>query len=228
MDATATTEFRSRCMRGGYLSQDRPDLMFAVKDSSRRMASPQQADLGKLTRIARYLWRYPRLAQRFSWQRLPKVLTVECDSDFAGCTRTRKSTSGYVALLGKHCIASRSVTQSVLATTTAEAEFYGLCSAISSSLGLQSLLADIGFDLSIRVGMDASAGLAMASRRGLGRAKHIHVQYLWVQELVANRRVDLHKGHGEDNRSDLLTKHLQAPRLRKLMESLGFQWLEPM
>ena len=80
--------------------------------------------------------------------------------------------------------------------------------------------------MNIKIGMDASAAIAMASRRGFGKAKHMHVQYLWIQELIQNRTIVLVKVGTEDNRSDLTTKHLQAPRMKMLMERLGFYYVD--
>ena len=120
----------------------------------------------------------------------------------------------------------RSVSQSILALSSAEAEFYGLCSAAAASIGLRSLLSDLGLEVRIQIGMDASAAIAMASRRGLGKAKHMHVQYLWIQELIQSQEVKLQKIPTEENRSDLLTKHLQAPRMNKLLKALGFHYAD--
>ena len=217
-------DVRSITMRAAYLALDRPEMMFAVKEAARTAADPTEGTKQQLRRIARYLKHRPRLVQQFRWQQMPATLSVECDSDYAGCKRTRKSTSGYVAMLGRHCVAARSKTQSVIATSSGEAEFYALCSATSSALGLQALLADMGITVKIVIGMDATAGKAMASRRGLGRAKHIHVQYLWVQSVVASGAVELKKIPGESHRSDLMTKHLAAPRMEKLLVAMDFEF----
>ena len=107
-----------------------------------------------------------------------------------------------------------------------EAEFYAICSAVSQGLGLKSLLGDLKVHVKVRVGVDASAGKAMASRRGLGKSKHIDVQYLWVQAKVADQEVLLQKIPGEENRSDLMTKYLQAPRQNMLLEALGYEVVE--
>ncbi|PKI52175.1 hypothetical protein CRG98_027445 [Punica granatum] len=45
------------------------------------------------------------------------------DADFAGCVDSRKSTSGYVFLLAGGVISWRSIKQSMVATSTMEAEF---------------------------------------------------------------------------------------------------------
>jgi len=68
---------------------------------------------------------------------------------------------------------------------------------------------------------DATAAISLSSRRGLGKARHIAVGFLWVQQLVSEKRLVLKKVDGAKNRSDLLTKHLAAPRLRELLAACG-------
>ena len=215
-------DYRSRCMRGSYLALDRPDLMYSVKESSRKMSNPCEADVGKLDRIARYLIKQPRVVQKFPWQCLPEILKIECDSDHAGCSVTRKSTTGYVGMLGECTIAARSVSQSILSLSSAESEFYALCSAASAALGLKSLFEDLGVQLRIEIGMDASAAISMASRRGLGKAKHIQCQYLWIQKHVQDGNITIAKIGTDQNRADLLTKNLAAPKMKALMIRMGF------
>ncbi len=128
-----------------------------------------------------------------------------------------------VAVLGQHTVAFRSKSQSVIALSTGEAEFYALVGAISSGMGLVSVLADFGIDLPLVVRTDASAGLGTASRRGLGRTKHIHVQYLWIQNLIADGLITLQKISGDINRSDLLAKHLAATRMKRLLGDMNFK-----
>ena len=52
-------------------------------------------------------------------------------------------------------------------------------------LGLQSILFDWGWKFNAYTWMDATAGIAIGSRRGLGRVKHIDTVFLWVQAMVA-------------------------------------------
>ena len=138
----------------------------------------------------------------------------------------RKSTTGLAAFLGTHPLRATSKTQSVIATSTAEARYYAIVSAISVSIGLKSMLADIGVPVSLRLGCDATAGIAMSSRRGLGRAKHIDIGYLWVQRALADGLVTVEKVDTEINTSDLMTKNLSGARVQKLMGLLGFRYLD--
>ena len=47
--------FRSVVARGNYLSQDRPDIRFVVKELCQRMSKPTNVDMLKLKRLCRYL-----------------------------------------------------------------------------------------------------------------------------------------------------------------------------
>ena len=70
---------------------------------------------------------------------------------------------------------------------------------------------------------DASAAQAMASRRGLGKPKHMDTQYLWIQERINNKDFGLSKVPGSVNPADLMTKHLDSSTMRRHMSSLGLE-----
>ncbi len=89
-----SSQHRGLAARGNYLSQDRPDIQFASKEISRFMSQPDELDWRRVKRLARYLVNSPRLVLRFPYQKLPDRVTVWSDTDFAGCTKTRRSTSG--------------------------------------------------------------------------------------------------------------------------------------
>jgi len=214
--------YRSSVMRAAYLSLDRPEIQFSVVQLARAMSSPTKSDLVALHRLCKFLQSNPRTVQRFTHQTMPTVLNIECDSDFAGNVVTRKSTSGFMSFLGKHCLGSSCKSQSVIALSSGEAEFYALGSAISRAIGLKSMLADLGIDVIIRVVTDSSACLGTAGRLGLGKAKHISTAYLWVQQILRDKLVTLDKIWGEVNRSDLGTKHLAAPRMWELLRATGY------
>ena len=85
-------------------------------------------------------------------------------------------------MLGQHCIKTWSSTQAIIATSSGEAEFYGIVKASSTGLGIKSMIKDLRLDMSLEVLTDATAAKSMASRKGLGRAaRHVETHYLWVQ-----------------------------------------------
>ena len=65
---------------------------------------------------------------------------------------------------------------------------------------------------------------AIAERRGLGQLRHVATRFLWVQQRVANRDLDVVKVPGKENESDLLTKHLDEKECVKFMTKMGFEY----
>ena len=51
-----------------YLSQDRSDIAYEVKELSRGMAKPTEGDWGKAKRLGRYLRGRPRVIVRFPYR----------------------------------------------------------------------------------------------------------------------------------------------------------------
>ena len=88
------TKYQSLSARLNYLALDRPDIQYGVKELMRKMSKPNLEDVKSLKRVARYLIGVPRLGQVFHWQRKQREVRVYVDYDFAGCHKTRKSTSG--------------------------------------------------------------------------------------------------------------------------------------
>ena len=70
--------------------------------------------------------------------------------------------------------------------------------------------------------VDATAGASIASRRGLGRVKHISTCFLWVQEVIAKKRITIKKIPGEDNPADLMTKAVDQKTLTRHMTAMGY------
>ena len=95
--------------------------------------------------------------------------------------------------IGKATTKTFSKGQAVIALSSGEAEYYGLVSGISTGLGEQSMYADWNIKVDIQVWMDATAGIAIGSRKGLGRVKHVDTTFLWVQDMVRHKKVKLGK-----------------------------------
>jgi hypothetical protein len=217
------TQFRSVAARCNYLASDRPDIQFATKEASRGMANPTEGDWAKLKRLARYLKTVPRMTQWFARQEMPKDVICFTDSDWAGCKRTRKSTSGGGIRLGDHLLKSWAKTQTPLATSSGEAELYAAVKGGAELLGMQSLAADLGVYVKARLKVDAKATIGMVHRTGLGKLRHVEVGNLWIQGAVKNGSIQVDKVLGSENVADLMTKHLDKATMDGLMARLPFE-----
>ena len=178
------------------------------------MSDPTEADWLMLKRLARYLIDRTRVVVTFGYQDQVGIIDAWTDTDYAGCRDTRKSTSGGVIMIGSHMVKSWSSTQGNIALSSGEAEYYGLVKGSSVAIGIRSMLKEFGVDMRIRVSTDASIAKGIASRRGLGKVRHIEVNQLWVQDKVANGEIEIRKVDGKVNIADALTKHVSSEDIR--------------
>ena len=125
-------------------------------------------------------------------------------------------------MFGRHCIKGYSTTQATVAMSSGEAELYAITKGASQALGVMSMAADFGMCLSATVHCDASAALGIVNRQGLGKLRHINVRYLWLQEKVRMKELDVLKVAGTSNPADLMTKNLDAATMWKHLKTLGF------
>ncbi len=94
------TEYRALAARANYLSADRADIQYAVKEICRGMAKPTVGDRRKLKRLARFLVGKPRVVNEYNFQKAESEVWGFSDSDWAGCRRTARSTSGGIIMRG--------------------------------------------------------------------------------------------------------------------------------
>ena len=151
---------------------------------------------------------------------MPKTLTGIRDSDFAGCQSSRKSTSAHCILLGTHCVRTASNTQSTVSLSSPESEYYGVVKTASITIGIQSVLNDMGIQVGVEIWSDASSGISLASRRGLGRARHVATRFLWLQQHVRNKTITIKKVKGTENPSDIGTKAVNGKLVEEALARL--------
>ena len=150
---------------------------------------------------------------------------IYCDADWAGCPRTRKSTSGGAIMIGAHTIRTYSATQTAVSFSLGEAEYYGLVKGAAAGLGHQAIMSDFGIDMPVRLWTDSSAALGIAKSSGLGRIRHLDTHTLWLQEKVRTKAVEVRKIKGEENPADLFTKFLPSrDKIHQLVRLFGCEY----
>jgi len=151
-----------------------------------------------------------------------KQIEMFCDSDWASCPRTRRSTSGLVAKVGANVIATWSKTQATVAFSSGEAEFVAIHQGCLEAMAIRSLVYDMtGRMLKIVIHTDSTAARAMTMRQGPGRVKHIDLKLLFAQELVMKRIMEVRKIGTLDNPADTLTKAVDQTTLTNLLRKIG-------
>ena len=226
LDPDKQRHFRSIAARCNYIAADRPDLMFAVKCICREMAKPSVGAWKKLKRVGRYLVGKSRSILKYDWQGRETLVDGYTDSDWAGCVRTAKSTSGGILMIGGHMIKAWSKTQNSISLSSAEAELIAMVKLSTELIGLMSLARDLNCRLHGRVWADSSAALAIVKRSGAGKLRHINISLLWVQEQEKLKKLVYEKVPGQANPADLFTKGVGREKLQQFAWASGQAFLE--
>ena len=126
----------------------------------------------------------PRVVTKFGFCRREAKIFGCSDSDWAGCRRTARSTTGGIIRYCGHYIKSWSSTQKSITLSSGEAELVAAVKMCTEILGVVQLLADWGNEVDGEVWVDSSAAIGTMTRRGNGKLRHVRVGTLWIQERI--------------------------------------------
>ena len=206
-----------------YLIITRPDVTYTVHVLSKFMHCPTSSHYQAAIRVLRYLASSP--GQGILVASKPTThLTAYCDSDWAGCHTTRRSTSGFCILLGESPISWKSKRQSVVARSTTEAEYRSMAFTICEVMWLRQLLKDLGLkDLgSTVVKCDNQAALAIAANPvHHERTKHVDIDCHFIRDKAAEGIITPVHVSSKDQLADLFTKVLNTDQHQRLLSKLG-------
>ena len=81
------------------------------------------------------------------------------------------------------------------------------------------MLGDFNLVMKGVVKTDANAALGMVYRQGLGKTRHVEVQYLWIQQEVLHNRLAVSKVSTNKNPADLMTKALKPEVIQRHLDA---------
>jgi len=150
------------------------------------MQSPTHEHYHIALRVLRYLKQAPGQGILLSSRSTPSLLAY-CDSDWGKCSDSRKSVTGFCVLLGASPISWRSKKQSVVARSTAEAEYRAIATVTCEVIWLLSLFRDLGISglAPVLLHCDNQAALYIAGNPVFHeRTKHIEVDCHFIREKM--------------------------------------------
>ncbi|KAE8686521.1 Protein STRUBBELIG-RECEPTOR FAMILY 1 [Hibiscus syriacus] len=161
----------------------RPDIAQAVGVVSRYMVNPGKEHWNTVKRIMRYIKGTSNVALCYGGSNL--LINGYVDSDYAGDLDKSKSTTGYVFKIAGGAVSWVSKLQSVVATSTTEAEYVSATQASKEAIWLKMLLEELG---------------------------HNQEYYHFIREKVEEGTVDMQKIHTKDNIADFMTKAINTDK----------------
>ena len=124
---------------------------------------------------------------------------------------------------GQHLIKSWSKSQHAVSLSSAEAELYAAIRAGTEMMGLVAIMKDLGMPAVMCLAVDATAAIGMLSREGLGRTKHVDVQFRWLQEKVRDKVIQIVKVASCENPADMFTKPLSERENMQHLSRMGVE-----
>ncbi|GJW16135.1 ribonuclease H-like domain-containing protein [Tanacetum coccineum] len=196
-----------------YLTASRPDIMFVVCACSRFQVTPKTSHLNAVKRIFRYLKGKPKLGLWY-----PRVssfdLEAYSDSDYAGANLDRKSTTGGCQFLGRRLISWQCKKQTIVATSTIEAEYVAAANCCGQVLWIQNQMLDYGFNfINTKIYIDNKSTICIVKNLVFhSKTKHIEIRHHFIKDAYEKKLIQVLKIHTDDNVADLLTKSFDVSR----------------
>ncbi|GJZ54126.1 putative ribonuclease H-like domain-containing protein [Tanacetum coccineum] len=159
-----------------YLTSSRPDIMFAVCACSRFQVTPKVSHMHAVKMIFRYLKGKPTLGLWYP-KDSPMDLIAYSDSDYAGASIDRKSTTRGCQFLGSRLVSWRCKKQTIMANSTTEAEYIAASHCCGQVLCLQNQLLDYGYNfMRIKIHIDSESTISVIKNPvSHSKTKHIEI-----------------------------------------------------
>ncbi|GJW90753.1 hypothetical protein Tco_0168306 [Tanacetum coccineum] len=173
-------------------------------------------------RIFRYLKGQPTLGLWYP-KDSPMDLIAYSDSDYAGASIDRKSTTGGCQFLGCRLISWQCKKQTIVANSTTEAEYIAASNCCGQVLWLQNQLLDYGYNfMKTKIHVDNESAICVVKNHVYhSKTKHIEIRHHFIRDSYEKKLIEMVKIHTDYNVADLLTKAFDVTRFQFLIASIG-------
>jgi transposase InsO family protein len=221
--ATAPQPYRKGTGKLHFLCNTRPDITFPVNVTARYMQAPQTTHLKTMRGIIRYVKQTPNFGLFYPRGTSLSLLGFS-DADWAGCTETRRSTSGYIFTLGGCPISWNSKRQPTVATSSTEAEYRALMDCAKEAVWLRHLIIELGFISTepTLIFVDNLSCIKIVKNPVFhNKTKHFELHYHYSREKSEENCISVsHMPTGEQP-ADILTKPLGRNKFEECRTKIG-------
>ncbi|GJZ90061.1 putative ribonuclease H-like domain-containing protein, partial [Tanacetum coccineum] len=142
-------------------------------------------------------------------------LVAYSDSDYGGANLDRKSTTGGCQFLGHRLISWQCKKQTIVATSTTEAEYVAAANCCGQVLWIQNQMLDYGFNfMNTRIYIDNESTICIVKNPVFhSKTKHIEIRHHFIRDAYEKKLIQVLKIHTDDNVADLLTKAFDVSRV---------------
>jgi hypothetical protein len=203
----------------------RPDIAYVVGVLGRYQSNPGNDHWKAAKKVMRYL--QGTKEYMLTYKRVDN-LEIEgyTDSDLGGCPDDRKSTSGYIFMLAGGAISWKSKKQTIVASSTMQAEFIACYVAAAHAAWLRNLVTGLRIVDSIsrpmRIFCDNSVAVFHTkNNKTSSGSKHLELKYLTVKDLVKDGTIVVEHIDTNSMLADPLTKGLRPTVFKSHIGNMG-------
>ena len=158
------------------------------------MEKPTQEHYNGVKRILRYVKGTEDYGLLYKKGDLKGELIGFSDSDFAGDSHDRKSTSGHIFLFGGKAVSWSLQKQSIVALSSCEAEYIAATSATCQAVWMNRLIGELTSDEESMVKrmVDNQSAITLSNNTGHhNRTKHIDTRYHFIRQCVEDKKIEV-------------------------------------
>jgi hypothetical protein len=207
------SRYKSILMSLMYLAvRTRPDILKEVTYLA-TIVNPGPIAFGKIDRIMGYIRKTAELGIGFNSDAI--VLRMYCDASY-GIHYNGRSHSGIVITIGnRYCgpVLVKSKVQKIVTLSSTESEMVALVEGMQWLITLNSILLEIGINVSKPVVLQDNQSVLHLIKNGEGahgRNRHMRIKWNFIKELIDSQIVDIQYCKSSDMVADLLTKPLSG------------------
>jgi hypothetical protein len=186
------------------------------------LARPLPSHWKAAQRVMRYLLLSPSAHVRYSrhtGSETPKYdIEVYSDADFAGESRTRKSTSGRLVFVFGNLVSWKAKSQSGVALSSCESEYVAMADAVKDVMYVKQLLSFFGFanPTAVVYGDNASTVKIVRKEAAMTRTRHVDIKLKFLIHQANIEAIQFLWVSTGDMWADMMTKGLGASKLNRL------------
>ncbi|GJR80040.1 putative ribonuclease H-like domain-containing protein [Tanacetum coccineum] len=177
---------------------------------------------GLCTKIFRYLKGQSKLGIWYP-KDSPFDLEAFTDSDYAGASLDRKSTTGGCQFLGRRLISWQCKKQTIIANSTTQSEYVATSSCCRQVLWIQNQMLDYGHNfMNTKIFIDNESTICIVKNLVFhSKTKDIEIRHHFIMDSYEKRLIQVIKIHTDHNVADLLTKAFVVSGFQYLIASIG-------
>jgi hypothetical protein len=204
----------------------RPDLAYSIGKLAKFVERPTEVTWAAVMRVIRYVIHTQNLALVYRGSSEPVAPVVYVDADWAGDEETRRSMSGFVAIMSGAAVAWCARQQEVVAMSSAESEYISMSTGAKETIWLRRLVDGLHVvpDTCQPTTMfvDNQAAIALGHNAAVNRRnKHIDVRYHFVRQAIEDKVLQIEYCPTEEMAADMLTKALGRVKLEHFQSAVG-------